>query len=186
MKKLQNVASFLLAALLLTSAASTAVAQAGCKACDASWEETLGAYWYRCINWPYGGGSVSCYDYGGGSTEVCIVSGFCDPMLKPSVATIRPDGVMTPAVGLSQLIPPSWLQSIGSRGIVAAATWSSELSVKQPVTGASSGTFSQLFASQANSGAIESSEKCEGYLGPRSYTVEQLNTIHVSTAMLRI
>jgi hypothetical protein len=48
------------------------------------------------------------------------------------------------------------------------------------------GTFSQLFASEANSGAVESSEKCEGYLGARSYTAEQLNTIRASTAILRI
>lgn len=185
MKKLQNAASFLVAVLVFVAAASTATAQAGCQACERS-ELEPGVYWYRCVDWPWGGGSISCYDYGGGSTEPCVISGFCDPMLKPNVATIRPDGVMTPAVGLSQLIPQSWLRSVGSRGVASAAAWSSELSVEQPGTGTIAGTFSQLFASQANSGAVESSDKCEGYLGLRSYTVEQLNTIYASTAILRI
>ncbi len=158
--------------ILLIGTAS--VAQAQCWVCVHEGYHPLDSY--RCVSTPPGPGTWAyCNDFGETSYP-CDVSGACEPMLAATVATVRPDGIMTRAIGLAQLIAPlSWLQPGRALDVALAGIFPASSRDEMPMSrilDAPNHLFSESFHTLPNSG-VASSTKCEGYAVSRSYTSEQ-------------
>lgn len=153
--------------------ASASVARAQCWMCVNKGSSELPGY--RCVRtWSAVGAWVTCNDFGGTSYP-CEVSGACEPTLTATVATVRPDGVMTRAVGLAQLTAPlPWLRSGRTIEVALAEIFPASSRAEIPL-GMIPDAHHQLFSESSyilpNSG-VASSMKCEGYVISRSYTRE--------------
>ena len=144
----------------------------------------------RCVRAhpPAPGSGAYCNDNGGSGP--CVLLGNCEQTLAATVATVRPDGVMTPAIGVSQLIVASWSPSgkkplnVALSDLFPTLMIENEMAIKA-VLDAPTRLFSALFATAPNDG-ITSSEKCEGYLVARAYTKERAAILRRDAAILTI
>lgn len=124
------------------------------------------------------GGGASCEDNGGGST--CTLFGSCIQTLAVTSATLRPDGLMTQANGLPQLIS-GWIWSTATPAkkdtfaLTAPGEHRSQL-------------FSALFARAPNTGitGTASGDRCQGYVIAVSYTKQQAAALRQHSVTLNI
>lgn len=143
---------------------------------------------YHCVRTgPGPTASVSCNDFGGTSYP-CAMGAPCEQTLSAAVATVRPDGVMSLAVGLSQLMrSDSWLQTQKSLGDALLELFPSltRSDGRGETISHVSASFGDVFAALANSG-VTASTACEGHRVARSYTKDQARFLRQATAVFTI
>lgn len=124
------------------------------------------------------GGGASCQDGGGYST--CTLFGNCNQTLAVTSATLRADGLMTPANGLPQLVAGWTLSTVAVASEAMAITSPSE---QEPQL------FSALFSSEPNTGITEvvtAGERCPGYAVTVSYTKQEAAALRQQSVSLSI
>lgn len=171
-------------AVLAASALAMLAANPSTAQSQLCWKCVLGdGNLYRCVRdfWGEPTSSVYCNDNGGGQAEPCVMGSPCEPTLRLSAATVRPDGLMMVAVGLQQSQGAVWrpLAKFSFGAALIGALSSAEADE------ASRGVFSKLFASVPNHG-VASSDRCEGYAVARSYTTQEAESLRHASAVLTI